>query len=320
MIQISHLFKFYKTKNLFIGKNNTIKAVNGINLEVKPGEILGIIGESGCGKSTLARLMVGLEKPSSGQVLLDGTNINSLWGRKLNSIRKRLQIVFQDPYASLNSRMTVNQILEEPLINHFKLSSREKEKKICKALNDIGLSESIRFSYPYEISGGQRQRVALARAMMLNPEYLILDEPLASLDVSIQAQILNLLVELREKYHLTYIFISHDINAVRYLCDRVVVMYRGKIVEILPSSNLNQSLHPYTRILSKSSISLESYAPSGDFIWDNNLVFNKKSDSIRGCNFAHNCPEVCDDCFNTDPVFIETKKDHKVACINRRIS
>lgn len=292
-------------------KNGALRAVNGVTLEVRRGEFLGLLGESGCGKSTLSRLMVGLEKPDSGDVFLEGKNIGRCRGRALHELKRKLQLVFQDPYSSLDSRMSIFKIIEEPLTSHFKMSLKAREEKVCSLLQETGLAQGIKYAFPHELSGGQRQRVALARAIALEPEYLILDEPLASLDVSIQAQILNLLVDLKERYKSAYIFISHDLKAVRYLCDHIGVMYGGKIVEILPVSELTQAQHPYTRMLSSHKAGTAFF----------NVFFDSKEvhgTNKKGCGFAGCCPEAEDNCFYEEPVMRGSGR-HRVACLKRRM-
>lgn len=249
MLQVSDLHKRYRQQRVSFGDRGIVYAVKGVNLEIAPGEIWGLIGESGCGKSTLARVVVGLERPDSGQVLLDGVNVHRCRGRKRKELHRQIQLVFQDPYSSMNSRMTVAEIIGEPLDNYFQLKPADKEDQIRKLLDGVGLSQGFYSAYPFELSGGQQQRVALARVLAVQPEYLILDEPLASLDVSVQAQIMNLLVELKERFNLTYLFISHDLYAVQHLCDMVAVMYQGEIVEILEKSEIMNARHPYTKEL-----------------------------------------------------------------------
>ncbi|SMB89689.1 oligopeptide transport system ATP-binding protein [Desulfonispora thiosulfatigenes DSM 11270] len=249
MIKICTLKKYYQGKGSFLKESTPIKALDGIDLEINEGENLGIIGESGSGKSTLSRLLVSIEKPSEGKIYFENIDINKCSKKQFKEFTKNVQLVFQNPYDSLNPRMNVRNILKEPLDNHFKISQEEKNEKIKQILKDVGLNEKFISSYPHELSGGQRQRIALARALILKPKYIILDEPLASLDVSFQAQILNLLVDLKEKFKITYIFISHDLNAVRYLCEKVAVIYEGKIMEVIPADKLEESTHPYTKLL-----------------------------------------------------------------------
>lgn len=318
MLILENVHKAYRPKRLLPGRTTEVKAVNGVSLEVKPGETLGFIGESGCGKSTLARVAVGLERPSAGEVFYSGINIHASSGN-LKKVRKDLQIVFQDPYASLNGKLTIRQIINEPLQNFFKLVKGEEQEIVCRLLGDVGLPASIRFAYPHELSGGQRQRVALARAMALKPCYIVLDEPLASLDVSVQAQILNLLLDLKEKYNTAYIFISHDLRAVRYLCHRVAVMYRGRIVEILPAALLDQALHPYTRLLVSSSPGIFAYRDCNGGSAGVNIKEGANDFDIRGCSFAGHCPEAQKECFITVPDLV-SHNNHQVACIKRGCS
>lgn len=314
MLKAVDVTKLYKKGGLAPGKKQCLRAVDGVSLEVDRGECVGLLGESGCGKSTLSRLLVGLDRPTSGAVFLEGTNIGRCRGVVRKDLRRKLQLVFQDPYCSLDPRMTVFQIIDEALSNHFKLSLKEREERIGRLLDQTGLPPSIKFAFPHELSGGQRQRVALARAISLAPEYLILDEPLASLDVSIQAQVLNLLVDLRELYNSAYVFISHDLKAVRYLCDRAAVMYNGKIVEMLPVSRLFHPQHPYTAMLvSTSSRYGEKVCFDRYFAKEDN-----REQKGGGCGFAGYCREADGNCYDQEPV-LQGKGHHRVACLKRSL-
>lgn len=226
------------------------KAVDGVSLQIQHGETLGLVGESGCGKSTLARCVVGLNQPTSGKIFLEGKELNDFTGQRGRILRKRVQMVFQDPTESLNARHTVGQILEEPLLVHQEGTSPERKKRVGELLSLVGLPSNAKHRYPFEFSGGQRQRIGIARALALNPDLLVLDEPVSALDLSIRSQVLNLLMDLKERLGLTCLFIAHDLSVVRHLCDRIAVMYLGKVVEIAKADELiSNPLHAYTRAL-----------------------------------------------------------------------
>ena len=226
------------------------KAVDGVSLQIQHGETLGLVGESGCGKSTLARCVVGLNRPTSGKIFLEGKELNDFTGQRGRILRKRVQMVFQDPAESLNARHTVGQILEEPLLVHQEGTSPERKKRVGELLSLVGLPTDAKHRYPFEFSGGQRQRIGIARALALNPDLLVLDEPVSALDLSIRSQVLNLLMDLKERLGLTCLFIAHDLSVVRHLCDRIAVMYLGKVVEIAKADELiSNPLHAYTRAL-----------------------------------------------------------------------
>ena len=226
------------------------KAVDGVSLQIQHGETLGLVGESGCGKSTLARCVVGLNRPTSGKIFLEGKELNDFTGQRGRILRKRVQMVFQDPAESLNARHTVGQILEEPLRVHKVGTSPERKKRVGELLSLVGLPSNAKHRYPFEFSGGQRQRIGIARALALNPDLLVLDEPVSALDLSIRSQVLNLLMDLKERLGLTCLFIAHDLSVVRHLCDRIAVMYLGKVVEIAKADELiSNPLHAYTRAL-----------------------------------------------------------------------
>ncbi|NBX77401.1 MAG: ATP-binding cassette domain-containing protein [Proteobacteria bacterium] len=279
-----------------------LRAVDGVSLDLYPGEVLGLVGESGCGKSSLGRALIRLHDPSSGSLSALGTDFLSLKGRKLREFRRNIQMVFQDPYASLNPRMTIFDALSEPLRAHFRLTTQEVSKKVAKALEQVGLTEQARDKYPHEFSGGQRQRIAIARALVLDPKVLIADEPVSSLDVSVQAQVLNLLKEIQKSTGLSMLFISHNLSVVKYISDRIAVMYLGKIVETANREDLfEKPLHPYTQALisavpipdpklerERKRIPLTGELPSAE-------------NPPLGCAFHTRCPWVVPRCLEERP-------------------
>ena len=251
LVEIKNLNKKYDLgTGLLNSQTRIVNAVNNVNLQLNRGETLGLVGESGCGKSTLARLIIRLEKQTSGQILFSGEDIFSFNKEKLITYRRNVQLIFQDPYSSLNPRKSAANIIKEPLTIHHIGKSDERKESVLELMAKVGLNKEQANRYPHEFSGGQRQRIGIARALVLRPELVIADEPVSALDVSIQAQILNLLKDLKQDFGLTYLFISHDLNVIRHMSDRVAVMYLGKIVEIAENSDIyNRPLHPYTRIL-----------------------------------------------------------------------
>jgi oligopeptide/dipeptide ABC transporter ATP-binding protein len=308
MLQIEALTKRFQTGGGFLKRPRAMLAVRDVSLAIAKGEVVGVVGESGCGKSTLARLVLRLLEPSSGRVILDGTDLTSLGPSALRAARKRMAMVFQDPYSSLDPRFSVADVLTEP----FTVQRRPLPPgQIAEMLTAVGLPPEMASSHPHQLSGGQRQRVGIARALALRPEFVVLDEPTASLDVSIQAQIIDLLAGLRDQMGLTYLFISHDLGLVRYFCDRIVVMYLGAVVEILPTADA-QPRHPYTRALIDSGFTPDptrrrAIAPlSGEI--------PSPFDLPPGCAFAGRCPHATDRCRTERPVLDATT--HPTACFH----
>lgn len=258
LLEVYELSKYYRGRNGLPGKQRLIRAVDGISFQVKEGQAFGLVGESSCGKTTTGRLILRLETPTAGGIRFDGQDILALRGERLRVWRKQAQMVFQDPLASLNPAMTIGEAIAEPLAYHGVSARREREEQARELLAEVGLEAVYFHRYPRDLSGGQRQRAGIARALALNPRLLVADEPVSALDVSIQAQVLNLLIDLKEKRRLTYIFISHNLAVVRRLCDQVGVMYRGKLAEVQPTSDLFRSpQHPYTQALLRAIPRLE---------------------------------------------------------------
>ncbi|ALA54683.1 dipeptide ABC transporter ATP-binding protein [Shouchella clausii] len=291
-----------------------VKAVDGITLNVYKGESLGIVGESGSGKSTLGRMLLRLLDPTEGEVYFNGEQISNLSNRKMRPYRRDMQMVFQDPYASLNPRMTIGELLEEPLLVHKTMNTKaDRKKRAEELLETVGLPKSSYNKYPHEFSGGQRQRVGIARALSTKPKLIIGDEPVSALDVSIQSQVLNLMKDLQDEFQLTYLFIAHDLSVVKHISDRVAVMYLGRIVEIAQKDSLYETpLHPYTEALisavpstdvtvKKEKISLKGELPS-------------PANPPKGCAFHTRCPHAYERCKHERPEMTEQKDGHFVAC------
>ena len=312
LVDVKNLKKYFPTGE----KGKTVKAVDDISFQIYKGETLGVVGESGCGKSTTGRLVLHLLEPTEGTVTFDGQDLSRLKKSEMRTMRKRMQIIFQDPYASLDPRKTVFQILEEPYrIHHPEMSREEIYAQVEKLIACVGLRPEHITRYPHEFSGGQRQRVGIARAIALNPEFVVCDEPVSALDVSIQAQVVNLLIELQQKKNLTYLFIAHDLSMVKHISDRVGVMYLGNMVEFAESDELYQNpLHPYTKALmaaipipdpdteeQKKRIRLEGEIPS---------PVNPKP----GCRFVTRCRYATEKCHQETPQLEELKPEHFVAC------
>ncbi len=314
LLEVNQLKKYFPVRGGFFGGVKAhIQAVHDVSLSVNKGEILGLVGESGCGKSTLGRAILKLLEPDQGQIIFDGQDITKLKPREMRSLRRDMQIVFQDPYASLNPRMTAGAAVREPLTIHKVYSRRERIEKTAELFEMVGLSTDQMDKYPHEFSGGQRQRIGIARAIALKPRLLIADEPVSALDVSIQAQIINLLADLRDQFGLAMIFIAHDLKVVEHLSDRIVVMYLGRVMEMLPADKLMEAKHPYTRSLlsaipipnpkaKKERIILKGDVPS---------PLNPPS----GCVFHTRCPVAVDACKHTIPPLKEIAPGQQAACI-----
>ncbi|MCL7455362.1 MAG: ATP-binding cassette domain-containing protein [Anaerolineae bacterium] len=317
LLQVRNLkMHFPITQGIVIQRKvGAIKAVDGLDFDILRGETLGLVGESGCGKSTTGRAILQLYRPTAGEVFFEGGNLTEMKGEALRRMRRRMQMIFQDPYASLNPRMTVGDIIGEPLLVHNIAKGKDRRERVQELLRVVGLNPYFVNRYPHEFSGGQRQRIGVARALAVQPEFIVCDEPISALDVSIQAQIINLLEDLQGEFNLTYLFIAHDLSVVRHISDRIAVMYLGKIVELTTRFELyDNPLHPYTQALlsavpipdpvveeTRRRIILEGDVPS-------------PASPPVGCNFNTRCPVVMDICHQEDPEFVDVGGDHWVAC------
>jgi oligopeptide transport system ATP-binding protein len=291
------------------------KAVDGINFNVKRGETVGLVGESGCGKSTTGRALLQLYKPTGGKIIFDGKDMASLHGEELRQTRRRMQMIFQDPYASLNPRMSVRDIIGEPLLIHKLGNSSERRERVAELMRIVGLNPYYATRFPHEFSGGQRQRIGIARSLAVSPDFIVCDEPVSALDVSIQAQIINLLEELQEQFGLTYLFIAHDLAVVRHISDRVAVMYLGKMMELSDRNEIyDNPLHPYTKAL-LSAVPIPD--PALERKRERIILTGDVPSSLRpprGCVFHTRCPIAIDDCREAIPEWREVQPGHWVAC------
>ncbi|SDZ04081.1 Oligopeptide/dipeptide transporter, C-terminal region [Proteiniborus ethanoligenes] len=308
------LLEVKNLKKYFDVPNGHLHAVDNVSLQIKEGETLGIVGESGCGKSTLGRVILRLHEPTSGSIIYDGMDITTFNKEEMRQMRKNMQIIFQDPYASLNPRYTISQIIEEPLrLHNIYKNDKERKERVESLMEYVGLSKRAYNLYPHEFDGGRRQRVVIARALAIDPKFIVCDEPVSALDVSVQAQILNLMMELQNEFGLTYIFISHDLSVVKHISNDIGVMYLGQLIEKAPKKDIfKQPLHPYT-------IALLSAIPS------TNIKVKKKKIILKGeivspinpkpgCRFSVRCPFATEQCVQEDPQFIEVEEEHFVAC------
>lgn len=314
LLKVEGLKKYFPIKKGLLGKTvGQIKAVDNVSFYVNEGETLGIVGESGCGKSTTGRMLMRLLEPTEGTVEFDGKELTLLTSEEMRKTRRDIQMVFQDPYASLNPRHTIEKILGEPLLVHGMRDSKERQAKIYEFLEIVGLSKYHAKRYPHQFSGGQRQRIGIARALMTNPKLIIADEPVSALDVSIQAQVLNLLKDLQSEFNLTYIFIAHDLGVVRHISDRVGVMYLGKIVEVSETEKLYANpLHPYTQALLSAVPVPDPAYEKKEILLEGDIP--NPADPPTGCTFHTRCPYVMDICRKEIPQLVEMEKSHSVAC------
>jgi oligopeptide transport system ATP-binding protein len=317
LVEIKDLKKYFPIRSGIIIQREVaaVKAVDGVSFDILEGETLGLVGETGCGKSTTGRTILQLYRATSGSVKFEGQELTTLKGEPLRKMRRKMQMVFQDPYASLNPRMSVGRIVAEPLVVHNIGTRKEREERVAELLELVGLNPYFVRRYPHEFSGGQRQRIGLARSLALNPNFIVADEPISALDVSIQAQVVNLLQRLQQDLNLTYLFIAHDLSMVRHLCDRVAVMYLGKIAEVAESEELyTNPLHPYTQAL------LSAVPVPDPVVEEKRQRIILKGDvpspvnPPKGCHFNTRCPVSIDVCYEQDPELIEVQPEHWVAC------
>ena len=307
---------FPVTAGLFIQRKvGDVKAVDGLTFHIEHGETLGLVGESGCGKSTTGRAILQLHRPTEGSVRFDGTELTELAGKNLRRFRRRMQMIFQDPYSSLNPRMNVAAIVAEPMVIHKLYRGQERKERVDYLLNAVGLNPYFSKRFPHEFSGGQRQRIGVARALAVEPDFIVCDEPVSALDVSIQAQIINLLEDLQTEFNLTYLFIAHDLAVVRHISDRVAVMYLGKIMEIAESNELYRNpLHPYTKAL-LSAVPITD--PDVERTRERIILTGDVPSPLRpppGCVFNTRCPIAIDECRERVPEWREIVPEHWVAC------
>ena len=315
LLEAKNLSKYFPIKNFFGKTTHAVKAVDQVTFAIRKGETFGLVGESGCGKSTLGRTLIRMYEPTSGNIIFDGQDITNIKGRELIECHKRMQIIFQDPYSALDPHQNVREIMEEPIAVFEKLSPSQMEEKIVYLLEKVGMKADDMEKYAYEFSGGQRQRIGIARALSVNPEFLMCDEPISALDVSIQAQVVNVLEDLQKEMGLTYLFVAHDLSMVRHISNRIGVMYLGKIVECGESDGVyDNPLHPYTQALLDSipipapagALSLEKAGIEGDIPSPLNIP--------SGCRFHTRCPYATPQCSQEEPPFEERKPGHFVAC------
>lgn len=309
LLECKHLKKYFDVSS---GK---LHAVDDVSFQLEEGTTLGVVGESGCGKSTLGRTILRLLPATDGEILFDGKDVSKLQDKEMLELRKQMQIVFQDPFSSLDPKMTVSQIIEEPLnIHKLYKNKKEQSKRVTQLMEIVGLDQRYVNTYPHELDGGRRQRIGIARAIALNPKFIICDEPVSALDVSIQAQILNLMMDLKDEFGLTYIFITHDLSVVKHISDNILVLYLGKMVEMTSSDRLFENpIHPYTKAL-LTAIPVPDIAYKGKEAQVMKGEVTSPIDPPAGCRFAARCPDAFERCFKETPEFKKVEENHYVSC------
>lgn len=314
ILSVQSVKKYFPvTGGLFNRTLSQLRALDGIDLSIRKKETLGLVGESGCGKTTLGRLVCMLDEPTSGEILFNGESIIRIPSQKKRALRKKIQMIIQDPFSSLDPRQNVSSIIGEPLRIHLRLSKNELSSRVRELMDMVGLRPEQADRFPHEFSGGQRQRISIARAIAVHPDLVVADEPVSALDVSIQAQVLNLMVDLQERFELTYLFISHDLKVIKFISDRVAVMYLGRIMELATSKELHSHpLHPYTRALLAASPIPDPRQRQEDIILKGDVPSPINLPS--GCRFHPRCPAVEEKCRAEEPAFREVGPDHWVAC------
>ncbi len=314
LLEVRDIKKHFPIQQGFLSRRvKVVHAVDGVSFDIAPGEVLGLVGESGCGKSTTGRLVLRLIEPTSGTIRFQGEDLLAADRRRLRELRREIQIIFQDPYASLNPRMRIGAIIEEPLIIHKIGDTTQRRRRVRELIERVGLGPDVLHRYPHEFSGGQRQRIGIARALALEPRLIVADEPVSSLDVSIQAQVINLLEDLQEEYRLSLLFIAHDLNMVRHISDRVAVMYLGQIVELAVSESIYlRPKHPYTEALLRSIPVPDPSVRPGKPPLEGDLP--SPIDLPPGCRFYSRCPKRIDRCLKEEPGLRELEPSHFAAC------
>ena len=313
LLQVNHLYKYFEVRGTSFFRKLYVKAVDDVTFSLRQGETMGLVGESGCGKSTLGRLVLNLTRPTQGEVYFEGKNIYALPSNKMRQLRREMQIVFQDPYASLSPRFTIEDIIAEPLRTHGVPRGSVRKNIVQNLLDVVGLSPTYARRYPHEFSGGQRQRIGIARALALNPKLIVCDEPVSALDVSIQSQVLNLLSDLQRKFRLTYLFIAHDLAVVRHISNRIGVMYLGKLVEMGNKAEIyGNPLHPYTRALMSAIPIPDPERKGGNVVLRGDIP--SPINPPPGCRFHTRCPSELAVCRELEPEFREIRPQHFAAC------